>query len=240
MSWWSLFVWVPLGSHSMQKLAAITRLTVQWGETITLSCICKYMKHSLRCWIHCWSQSSLTADINQLLKNFITLLWDTNYNFSCVVLTVNHIKIQLSQFWTLPILYLKHTISETGYNMFQIKDRMMDNVQNCDSYINIPSSQTYRSYIKISAKVGTNFNKQQSIGRYSLLVDSEHGVYLFFLYGMQNWVHQTVYKLEAYVYLIGLYSSHPYFLFQVLGISLLIRGAYLSLCLHFIILTVFK
>jgi hypothetical protein len=23
----------------------------------------------------------------------------------------------------------------------------MDNVQNCDSYINIPSSQTYRSYI---------------------------------------------------------------------------------------------
>jgi hypothetical protein len=24
----------------------------------------------------------------------------------------------------------------------------MDNVQNCDSYINIPSSQTYRSYLK--------------------------------------------------------------------------------------------
>jgi hypothetical protein len=23
----------------------------------------------------------------------------------------------------------------------------MDNVQNCDSYINIPSSQTYRSYL---------------------------------------------------------------------------------------------
>jgi hypothetical protein len=27
---------------------------------------------------------------------------------------------------------------------FPIKDRTMDNVQNCDSYINIPSSQTYR------------------------------------------------------------------------------------------------
>jgi hypothetical protein len=27
---------------------------------------------------------------------------------------------------------------------FQIKDRTMDNVQNCDSYINIPLSQTYR------------------------------------------------------------------------------------------------
>jgi hypothetical protein len=24
---------------------------------------------------------------------------------------------------------------------------MMDNVQNCDSYINIPSSQTFRSYV---------------------------------------------------------------------------------------------
>jgi hypothetical protein len=27
---------------------------------------------------------------------------------------------------------------------FKIKGRMMDNVKNCDSYINIPSSQTYR------------------------------------------------------------------------------------------------
>jgi hypothetical protein len=27
---------------------------------------------------------------------------------------------------------------------FEIEDRTMDNVQNCDSYINIPSSQTYR------------------------------------------------------------------------------------------------
>jgi hypothetical protein len=30
---------------------------------------------------------------------------------------------------------------------FKIKDRM-DNVQNCDSYINIPSSQTYRYYLR--------------------------------------------------------------------------------------------
>jgi hypothetical protein len=28
----------------------------------------------------------------------------------------------------------------------------MDNVQNCDSYINIPSSQTYRSYTVISVE----------------------------------------------------------------------------------------
>jgi hypothetical protein len=28
--------------------------------------------------------------------------------------------------------------------VFKIKDRTMDNVQNCDSYINIPWSQTYR------------------------------------------------------------------------------------------------
>jgi hypothetical protein len=31
--------------------------------------------------------------------------------------------------------------------MFEIEDRTMDNVQNCDSYINIPSSHTYKSYI---------------------------------------------------------------------------------------------
>jgi hypothetical protein len=29
----------------------------------------------------------------------------------------------------------------------QIKYRAMDNVQNCDGYINIPSSQTYMSHI---------------------------------------------------------------------------------------------
>jgi hypothetical protein len=27
---------------------------------------------------------------------------------------------------------------------FKIEDKTMDNVQNCDSYINIPLSQTYR------------------------------------------------------------------------------------------------
>jgi hypothetical protein len=30
--------------------------------------------------------------------------------------------------------------------LFYIKDRTMDNVQNCDSYINITSSQTYRQH----------------------------------------------------------------------------------------------
>jgi hypothetical protein len=65
----------------------------------------------------------------------------------------------------LPIFCLKHNGSETGFYLrlhveptqlgpintaslrnvvFQIKDRMMDNVQNCDNYINIPASQTYR------------------------------------------------------------------------------------------------
>jgi hypothetical protein len=35
-------------------------------------------------------------------------------------------------------------VSSLRNAVFQIKDRTMDNVQNCDSYINIPSSQTYR------------------------------------------------------------------------------------------------
>jgi hypothetical protein len=30
--------------------------------------------------------------------------------------------------------------------LFKIKERTMDNVQNCDGYVNIPLSQTYRSY----------------------------------------------------------------------------------------------
>jgi hypothetical protein len=30
--------------------------------------------------------------------------------------------------------------------VFWIKNKTLDNVQNCDSYINIPSSQTYKSY----------------------------------------------------------------------------------------------
>jgi hypothetical protein len=38
----------------------------------------------------------------------------------------------------------KETESSLRIVVFYIKDRTMDNVQNCDSYINIPSSQTYR------------------------------------------------------------------------------------------------
>jgi hypothetical protein len=41
----------------------------------------------------------------------------------------------------------------------------MGNVQNCDSYINIPSSQTYRSHIKCLAKsyelLKSSLNKTQ-------------------------------------------------------------------------------
>jgi hypothetical protein len=62
-----------------------------------------------------------------------------------------------------PALYLKRNISETVFCLrlqilptqlvsldslrnivFEMKDRTMDNVQNYDSCINIPSSQTYR------------------------------------------------------------------------------------------------
>jgi hypothetical protein len=31
-------------------------------------------------------------------------------------------------------------------DVFWIEDRTMDNIQNCDGYINVPSPQTYRSY----------------------------------------------------------------------------------------------
>jgi hypothetical protein len=34
--------------------------------------------------------------------------------------------------------------------LFQIKDKTMDNVQNCDSYVNISYSQTCRSYAVLS------------------------------------------------------------------------------------------
>jgi hypothetical protein len=54
--------------------------------------------------------------------------------------------------------YRKHDVSESGFCLRLQADpiqmdpvdrgslclRTMDNVQNCDSYINIPSSQTYR------------------------------------------------------------------------------------------------
>jgi hypothetical protein len=41
--------------------------------------------------------------------------------------------------------HLKIEIKSSPRNVvLQVKDRTMDNVRNCDSYINIPSSQTYR------------------------------------------------------------------------------------------------
>jgi hypothetical protein len=47
-----------------------------------------------------------------------------------------------SEFWTMANM---DKICKTNTNvLFQIKDWTMDNIQNCDSYINIPSSQTYR------------------------------------------------------------------------------------------------
>jgi hypothetical protein len=36
-----------------------------------------------------------------------------------------------------------HQLNEELQHLLFVKDRTMDNVQNCDSYINIPSSQTY-------------------------------------------------------------------------------------------------
>jgi hypothetical protein len=39
----------------------------------------------------------------------------------------------------------------------------MDNVQNCDSYINIPSSQTYRSYLPYNGCVATNSDVQKEL-----------------------------------------------------------------------------
>jgi hypothetical protein len=42
-----------------------------------------------------------------------------------------------------------HLKTETEFslgNVFKMKDWIMGNVQNCESYVNIPSSQTYRSH----------------------------------------------------------------------------------------------
>jgi hypothetical protein len=39
----------------------------------------------------------------------------------------------------------QNPVSETSY--YKIKDGTINNIQNCDSYINIPSPQTYRSYL---------------------------------------------------------------------------------------------
>jgi hypothetical protein len=36
------------------------------------------------------------------------------------------------------------------YSVELIKDRTLDNAQNCDSYINIPSSQTYSINLLVS------------------------------------------------------------------------------------------
>jgi hypothetical protein len=47
-------------------------------------------------------------------------------------------------------LYQRSKVSPVRYERYTSclnkKDRRMDNVQNCDSYMNIPSSQTYRSH----------------------------------------------------------------------------------------------
>jgi hypothetical protein len=43
-----------------------------------------------------------------------------------------------------PTIVVSLTIPpQLSLSLSKIKDRTMDNVQNCDSYINIPSSQTY-------------------------------------------------------------------------------------------------
>jgi hypothetical protein len=54
----------------------------------------------------------------------------------------------ISIYWTqLSRLHLKvgtkFSLRKVGLS---IKDTTMDNAQNCDNYINIPSSQTYMSY----------------------------------------------------------------------------------------------
>jgi hypothetical protein len=52
-------------------------------------------------------------------------------------------EIQTSPFyWAHLSRFHMKTVSETS--CFLIEDRTMDTLQNCDSYINIPSLQTYR------------------------------------------------------------------------------------------------
>jgi hypothetical protein len=51
---------------------------------------------------------------------------------------------------------LRGTDKPTELSCVLIKDRTMDNVQICDSYINIPSSQTCRSYLGVDIRSQAN------------------------------------------------------------------------------------
>jgi hypothetical protein len=66
------------------------------------------------------------------------------FNFILYILRLN----SLNKWITLAILGIihRHIFRLKHDIVVWIKDRTMDNVQNCDSYINIPSSQTYRQH----------------------------------------------------------------------------------------------
>jgi hypothetical protein len=61
----------------------------------------------------------------------------------------------------------------------------MDKVQNCDSYINIPSSQTYRSYSKFALILASVCHERKEWGNILILRVTVLLLLLIFEHGCQ-------------------------------------------------------
>jgi hypothetical protein len=120
------FYLYSLSRHVSAYLMAILRWIVQNIHSSLFSPKVDYCSNS------CWNISGATDLSSQLQNQFISILYFLR--LKCDSISYNY-----HNFGNYPSLCLLF-----NFNFIWIKDRTMDNVQNCDSYINIPSSQPYR------------------------------------------------------------------------------------------------
>jgi hypothetical protein len=99
-----------------------------------------YLKHNASETGFCLRlQVSLLSSAQQIALVSVVMLGERERECVCVCETNAIFWVQLGRF------HLKtETVTSHRSVAFQIKVRTMDNVQNVDSYINIPPSQTYR------------------------------------------------------------------------------------------------
>jgi hypothetical protein len=86
--------------------------------------------------------SNLTAEFSDITITILDIIYRLVFYLKYNVSETETSSIYLNQ---LSMYQLKmETESRLWKAVLQLDDRTMDNVQNCDSYINIPSSETYR------------------------------------------------------------------------------------------------
>jgi hypothetical protein len=97
-----------------------------------------------RIWVYCYRKQStqFRQIISSLINYYVYIITIWTLSIPCLLLRTRHFGdwiLSQSSGGTYSVGPNRYS-----YSLWEREDRTMDNVQNCDSYTNIASSQTYR------------------------------------------------------------------------------------------------